>query len=106
MKNILYTIILSYLFSFSVNSEIYKTIDEDGNIIFTDKKPLINSEELYTTAFTFGTSLPIGTISRINLGIEVGKRGNIDKLSIKENYLKFIIGSSINNIWFIKRKFD
>ena len=32
MKNILYTIILSYLFSFSVNSEIYKTIDEDGNI--------------------------------------------------------------------------
>ena len=48
MKNILYTIILSYLFSFSVNSEIYKTIDEDGNIIFTDKKPLINSEH-YTS---------------------------------------------------------
>jgi hypothetical protein len=51
-------------------------------------------------------SLPIGTISRINLGLELGKRGNIEKLSIKENYLKFIIGSSINNIWFIKRKFD
>ena len=34
MKNILYTIILSYLFSFSVNSEIYKTIDEDHRIDF------------------------------------------------------------------------
>ena len=51
-------------------------------------------------------SLPIGTISRVNFGIESGKRGNLNKISIKENYLKFIIGSSINNIWFIKRKFD
>ena len=59
-----------------------------------------------TTALTFGLSLPVGSISRVNIGIETGKRGNINKLSIKENYLKFIIGSSINNVWFIKRKFD
>ena len=51
-------------------------------------------------------SLPVGSISRVNIGIETGKRGNINKLSIKENYLKFIVGSSINNVWFIKRKFD
>ena len=51
-------------------------------------------------------SLPVGTISRINIGFEVGKRGNLQKTLIKENYLKFLVGSSINNIWFIKRKFD
>jgi len=50
--------------------------------------------------------LPIGSISRINLGFELGTRGNLTKTLAKENYLKFIIGSSINNIWFIKRKFD
>ena len=44
--------------------------------------------------------------NQVNIGIETGKRGNINKLSIKENYLKFIVGSSINNVWFIKRKFD
>ncbi|MFL3001337.1 MAG: hypothetical protein ACJZ0Y_04115 [Cytophagales bacterium] len=89
----------------NVNS-FFKRVTYRGGLLFKKSPFLINSEELYTTAFTFGLAIPIGTISRINLGLEVGKRGNVDKLSIKENYLKFIIGSSINNIWFIKRKFD
>ena len=89
----------------NVNS-FFKRITYRGGLLYKKSPFLINSEELYTTAVTFGMSLPIGTISRINLGLELGKRGNIEKLSIKENYLKFIIGSSINNIWFIKRKFD
>ena len=83
-----------------------KRITYRGGLLYKKSPFLINSEELYTTAVTFGMSLPIGTISRVNLGLELGKRGNVEKLSIKENYLKFIIGSSINNIWFIKRKFD
>ena len=89
----------------NVNS-FFKRITYRGGLLYKKSPFLINSEELYTTAVTFGMSLPIGTISRINLGLELGKRGNVEKLSIKENYLKFIIGSSINNIWFIKRKFD
>ncbi len=89
----------------NVNS-FFKRVTYRGGLLFKKSPFLINSEELYTTAFTFGVSLPMSAISRINLGVEAGKRGNVDKLAIKENYLKFIIGSSINNIWFIKRKFD
>ncbi len=71
------------------------------------KSPIyINSNTLNTRAITFGLSLPVGTISRINFGFEMGKRGNLEKNSVKENYLKFLVGSSINNVWFIKRKFD
>ena len=43
LKVLFFTLIFYIL---NVNSEIYKTIDEDGNIIFTDKKPLINHEEI------------------------------------------------------------
>ena len=45
-------------------------------------------------------------VQLINLAFELGKRGNLSKTLIKERYLKFIVGSSINNIWYIKRKFD
>ena len=39
--------LLTLLFYFSTTySEIFKSIDEDGNVIFTDKKPLTYSEEM------------------------------------------------------------
>ena len=39
--------LLSLLLYFTTAySEIYKSVDEDGNIIFTDKKPLTYSEEI------------------------------------------------------------
>ena len=41
------TLLLIFFFNSTfANGEIYKTIDEDGNIIFTDKKPPINAEEM------------------------------------------------------------
>ena len=89
----------------NVNS-FFQRVTYRGGILLKKSPLIINGNQLNTTAVTFGLSLPIGTISRINLGFEAGKRGNLNKISIKENYLKFIIGSSINNIWFIKRKFD
>ena len=89
----------------SVNS-FFRRVTYRGGIILKKSPIIINSNQLNTTALTLGMSLPVGSISRVNIGIETGKRGNINKLSIKENYLKFIVGSSINNVWFIKRKFD
>ncbi len=89
----------------NVNS-FFQRVTYRGGILLKKSPLIINGNQLNTTAITFGLSLPIGTISRVNLGFEAGKRGNLNKISIKENYLKFIIGSSINNIWFIKRKFD
>ncbi len=88
-----------------VNS-YFKRVTYRGGLLFKRYPYLINGEETNNIAATFGLSLPVGSISRINLGFEIGKRGSLNKTLAKENYLKFIIGSSINNIWFIKRKFD
>lgn len=46
-KLFFYKIFLILLLYFSSSySEVYKTIDEDGNVIFTDKKPSTYSEEM------------------------------------------------------------
>ena len=88
-----------------VNS-YFKRVTYRGGILYKRHPYLVNGEETNSVATTLGISLPIGSISRINLGFELGKRGNLSKNLAKENYLRFIIGSTINNIWFIKRKFD
>jgi len=51
-----------------------------------------------------GLGLPISGLSKVNLGLEIGKIGNDDL--IKENYFSLRLGLSLNDVWFIKRKYN
>ena len=59
---------------------------------------------------TFGIGLPIrkaeSSFPRLNLGVEYGKNGTIDGGLIKEKFINFNLGITINSIWFQKRKYD
>ncbi|RYZ46669.1 MAG: hypothetical protein EOP49_22940 [Sphingobacteriales bacterium] len=59
-------------------------------------------------AVTAGASLPFRrSTDRIHLGLEVGSRGTNENGLIKENFLKFSLGISLNDfLWFQKRKYD
>ena len=68
--------------------------------------------QLYNTqlnekSVSFGLGLPLRkTKSEINLSVEVGERGTINNNLIKEQFLRFQIGLSLSDIWFVKRKYD
>lgn len=69
------------------------------------------NEDLNTWAVTAGLSFPMrkspysNQFSVIQTTFEYGKRG--DKNSIlRENYFQLTVGLSLNDIWFIKRKYD
>lgn len=65
------------------------------------------STQLQEFGVTFGFGLPIKrTLSRFNLGFEIGQKGTTANNLLKENFFKVHIGITINDIWFIKRKFD
>jgi len=54
---------------------------------------------------SFGVGLPISKqLSNLNLGFEIGKRGKTANGLVQENYFKFIVGLSLNDKWFKKRK--
>lgn len=56
---------------------------------------------------TFGVSLPaLRGLSNLNLGIELGQRGKNTGNLVKEQYINFHIGLSLNDRWFIKRKIN
>lgn len=67
---------------------------------------LINNGTLRDFGINFGLSLPVSRISTLDLAVRVGRRGDVQKTSIEENYLKVYFGVTFNDQWFIKRRFD
>jgi len=73
-------------------------------------------------AFTFGVGLPLRKIkimgiaegdvdqkyyqSVINLGFEIGQRGTTVNQLIRERYINAYVSFTLNDKWFIKRKYD
>lgn len=72
----------------------------------TDPVELRNTQLDYY-AVTAGLSLPFKrNTSRIHTSIEVGSRGTKTNGLIRETFVRFGLGISLNDKWFIKRKYD
>ena len=69
------------------------------------KSIIVNNLPVNHFSLNLGLGLPIAGLSKANLGLEIGKVGDNDSL-VKENYLAFRLGLSLNDVWFIKRKYN
>ncbi|GCC50743.1 hypothetical protein SanaruYs_09610 [Chryseotalea sanaruensis] len=64
-----------------------------------------NGKKVNDFGINFGLSLPTGQ-SSIDLAFKAGQRGSVQENGLKENYLKVYLGVTLNDRWFVKRKFD
>ncbi|MFS4468578.1 hypothetical protein [Maribacter sp. 2210JD10-5] len=68
---------------------------------------VVNDVDINNFGITFGLGLPMGrSLSNLNLGFELGRRGTTRANLIEESYLKINIGLSLNDQWFRKRKIN
>lgn len=68
---------------------------------------VIADKAINDTALTFGLGFPVtGSFSSVNLGAEYGKRGTKDLNLVEENYLNITLSLSLNDQWFIRRKYN
>jgi len=67
---------------------------------------IVNNFGLKETGINFGVGLPLAGFSNANVGFEYGSRGNGKESLLKENFWSFRIGFSLNDRWFVKRKFN
>jgi hypothetical protein len=66
----------------------------------------LRGKQLNEFALTLGFGLPLrGVKTALNLSAQVGMRGTTEANLIKETYVRFVIGFSIYERWFIKRKY-
>jgi hypothetical protein len=69
------------------------------------KSIIVNNLPVNHFSLNLGLGLPVAGLSKANLGLEIGKVGDNDSL-VKENYLALRLGLSLNDVWFIKRKYN
>jgi hypothetical protein len=68
---------------------------------------VINSESIRDYALTAGFGLPLGgAFSNLNLGLEYGRKGTAKALLVQEDYTNVVISLSMNDRWFVKRKYE
>lgn len=68
---------------------------------------VISNESLKDVGVSFGAGFPItGSLSNVNFGVEIGKRGTVSANLIQENYVNFSLGFSFNDRWFVKTKYN
>ena len=66
----------------------------------------LRENQLNAYALTLGFGLPLrGVKTQINLSMQAGIRGTTEAELIRESFLRFVIGFSIYERWFVKRKY-
>ncbi|MCC7332778.1 MAG: hypothetical protein IT232_09240 [Flavobacteriales bacterium] len=70
----------------------------------------VDNQDINEYGITFGLGLPLKrtdtSVPTINVGVEFGKRGTTTNGLIEESYINTFLGLTINDRWFIKRKYD
>jgi hypothetical protein len=75
--------------------------------IKSEKKSIIvNNLPINQFSLNLGVGLPLSGLSKANLGFEFGQIGEENNLIVKENYWSIRLGLSLNDIWFIRRKYN
>ena len=67
---------------------------------------IVNNQVLTDFGINFGASLPVSGFSSLDLAAKIGQLGESGNGLVRENYFKIVIGATINDRWFIKRRYD
>jgi long-subunit fatty acid transport protein len=96
-----------YIPDYNSFTNYFKRVTYRGGLKYEKTGLVINSESINDMGFTLGVGLPMsGSLSNINLGFELGKRGTTNANLVQENYANLSVSFSFNDKWFVKRKFN
>jgi hypothetical protein len=86
---------------------IWKKMGYRLGMRYTSSLLQVNNQDIQEFGIAFGLAMPLRkSFSTLNLGIEVGQRGTTDHQLISEQFINIQLGVTINDKWFIKRKYD
>jgi hypothetical protein len=102
-----YTLGGYYIPNYNSFSSYFKRVVYRGGFRYENTGLIIENKSIQDAALTLGLGMPLrGTFSNLNIGFEVGNRGTKASGLVREHYMNFSIGLSLNDKWFQKRKFN
>lgn len=91
---------------FTSYTSYFKRVRYRIGFIFDNTYLKLRGEQLKDYAFTLGFGLPLrGAKTTLNFSTQIGTRGTTKSDLIRETYFRFILGFSIQERWFLKRKY-
>ena len=99
----------------SVGKENYhKRIAYRFGVSYQNMPLLINGVNINDYSASFGVSFPLRKFkferelfgSTINIALQAGRRGSLSNNLVQDDYIKVNFGFTLNDKWYIKRKFD
>jgi hypothetical protein len=67
----------------------------------------IDNQSINSMALTLGFGIPVKrNLSMVNIAFEIGKNGTLNKGLIQENFYSINLNLSLQDIWFLKKKFQ
>jgi hypothetical protein len=92
---------------FSATDNIIKRTTWRFGLDYQQTPYIVANTQISDIGINFGGSVPINNLSLANFAIKLGARGTTNNGLVRENYVAFSLGFSLNdNTWFYKRVFD
>ena len=96
-----------YIPRYTSFNKYWKRVTYRAGMRFENTGLKINDESINEFGISFGVGLPVGKLfSNANLGFEYGKRGTTSQNLVQENFFNFQLSLSLNDRWFVKRKYN
>ncbi|MBC8321675.1 MAG: hypothetical protein H8E34_13230 [Bacteroidetes bacterium] len=90
----------------STISSLFKRLTYRAGIRYNQSYLNFNGTQINEFGISFGIGFPMmKSKTGIDIGIEIGRRGTTDNNLIQENFANFLLGISIQEHWFHKRKY-
>lgn len=78
-----------------------------AGIEYQETPYILNNTKVNDLGINFGGSVPVNSLSLLNFAVKLGTRGTTANGLIRENYVSFTLGFSLNdNSWFFKRVYE
>ncbi|AXO81148.1 hypothetical protein DZC78_12385 [Olleya aquimaris] len=88
-------------------SKYWKRMTYRAGLRFENTGLNINNESIKEFGMSFGVGVPVGNVfSNANIGLEFGQKGTLNANLVKENFVSFQVSLSLNDRWFIKKKYN
>ena len=96
-----------YIPDYNSFNKVWQRIVYRSGIYFEKTGLNINNQSIKEFGISFGLGIPVGRLfSNLNTVIEIGRRGTTNENLVKENFVNFQLSLSLNDRWFVKRKYN
>jgi hypothetical protein len=103
----------TYFPTITTNSKLLNKLEYRAGLYTGNTNVKINGKSISDAGISLGAGMPLRgtrdqdrTFGEVNTAFQIGSRGTTANGLIRDNYVRFSLGITLNATWFQKRRYD